>query len=1024
MNRLVTLTVLAAAVMASPAAAAPIDDFNAAVKFYKFKRYRQAASTAAAFLRDNPDHPKAPLARLYRGQALAELRDYDDARDAFTTFAEKHPTHPELPLAKYRIGEASFFLGDDERANRELTDFLRQYPNDDLAVWGRQYLAELRLRTGDAADALRGFDLVLSGDPDGLLKEDAAYGRARALERLGRFEEAAEAYRPLAEGDGGRAAAALFGLGASLFEGGENDAALRAFDQLATKYPDDKLASLSRLNAGYAAYRAKRWETAAERFDAASQSVDQQAAALYWLGLTNKRQGRYADAVAALERAAQAAPDDSARSKALYQKADARLQAGEEDAALDELVDVATRYPDADAADDALLAAGSLALRMGRLDVAQRTTEAFAARFADSPLRPRQKLLAARVAVARAEADPTDMPAVEAAEESLTELIAGGGEAAGRARVELARLRRAGGRGEEAVTVLRPLFDAVGRGTPDDARLLAASVLLEDGQAEEAAKLAGVVAAAVPVDDTNGAAARQILTRASAKLNRWDAVAETLAELDGGPDDKTARAAYADAAETAYAAGEYDRAERWFRRAADGEDVPVAVRSGLGYSLYEKGQFGPAAIEFQRLQSDPNAPAPLASNAALMRGLALEQAGDKEAAGQVYAEASERFATPPGNDELSGEAAEAGFNAYQLALKAARVSKELGRTDAADGFYERAVNQLQRMPPERRTDLDKLINEWALTAYEAADATGDFARSDALFRLLIEQTPDSKFADDAKLYLAESAFFGGDLDGARGPLTELSRPMVDDDFVRTRAALLLVDLEQEAGNWRAVAEAAERLRESRPSPRDAAYADFRLGEARLKLGDAAGAAEVLDPLRASGVVREDEPWRELVWVLLAEALMETKDYRKVGAVASDFEETFADSDYGYRFDEMRGRALKNQAKFPEARQYFERVVDSRAGRRTETAAKAQFLIGETFLLQKRYEEAGTEYFKVYVNYAFPEWQAPALFQAAAADEALGNTDGAAQYYGTLAEEFPESEYAAKAQAKLETLGQP
>ena len=1008
MHRAPILVLTALALAAAPAAADPVDDFNTAVNLYKFKRYADAAKAAGEFLAANPDHPKAPLARLYRGQALSELRQYAEARDAFRTFAERHATHPELPLAMYRIGEASFFLSDDAAAERQLTDFLRQYPADELADWGRQYLAETYLRTGRAERALEGFDAVLGRGPEGALQEDAAYGRARALERLNRLAEAAEAYRPLAEGTGSRAAAALFGLGASLFEAGENDAALQAFDQLGERFPGDALAPLAALNAGYAAYRAGRADAAVERFEKAAEDDAQRAAALYWTGLTRKRQGRADEAVEALTKSAEAAPDEDAKSKALYQRAEAKLAAGRREEALGELVDLATRYPAAAAADEALLAAGRAALAMGKLDVAEESARALATRFPDSPLRPRQRLLAARVAVARAEADPADAAAAESAEEALGELIAGGGETAGRARVELARLRRARGEGEQAVTVLRPLLEA-GGGVADDARLLAASVLLEGGQSAEALALARRVAGEAGGEVAGPA--RRLLARAAAAEGRWDEVESTL-----GPIGEAA--AYADAAEAAYGAGKFELAERWFAEAAAGADPRPSVLSGLGYSRYELTRFAEAAEAFGRLQAS-GAAGPLASNAALMRGLSLEKAGRAEEAGRVYAEAADAFSAGPG-PELSGEEAETAYNAYQLALKAARVSKDLGRTAAADGFYEKAAGQLERTPPQRRADLDKLLNEWALTAYEAAGASGDYGRSDELFARLIEQTPQSKFADDARLYLAESAFFGGRPDEARAALAELSAEDGGDPFVRSRAALLLVDLEQEAGDWKAVEEAAGRLLDARPRAADAAYGRFRLGEARLMTGDAAGAAEALDALRQVPGL-EGESWRPLAWVLLAEALLNQKKYAEVGAVAEDFAATFPDSEYGYRFDEMRGRALKNQGRFPEARQYLERAVDSRAGRRTETAAKAQLLIAETYALQKRPEEARKEYFKLYTNYAFPEWQAPALFQAAAIDEQLGNKEGAAQFFGTLVEEFPDSEWAAKAAKRLEAL---
>jgi TolA-binding protein len=96
------------------------------------------------------------------------------------------------------------------------------------------------------------------------------------------------------------------------------------------------------------------------------------------------------------------------------------------------------------------------------------------------------------------------------------------------------------------------------------------------------------------------------------------------------------------------------------------------------------------------------------------------------------------------------------------------------------------------------------------------------------------------------------------------------------------------------------------------------------------------------------------------------------------------------------------------------------VVEDSSGRRTETAAKCQFLIAETYLLEKNHEAALREYLKVRFLYKFPEWQAPALFQAAQCDEALGHWKEAVATYEELLRDFPTSEYATKGRPRLET----
>ena len=71
------------------------------------------------------------------------------------------------------------------------------------------------------------------------------------------------------------------------------------------------------------------------------------------------------------------------------------------------------------------------------------------------------------------------------------------------------------------------------------------------------------------------------------------------------------------------------------------------------------------------------------------------------------------------------------------------------------------------------------------------------------------------------------------------------------------------------------------------------------------------------------------------------------------------------------------------------------------------------MIAETWFQEKNYEKARNEYLKVKYIYKFPEWQAPALFQAGLCDEVLGNIAKARETYSQVKAVYPESEFAKK-----------
>ena len=120
---------------------------------------------------------------------------------------------------------------------------------------------------------------------------------------------------------------------------------------------------------------------------------------------------------------------------------------------------------------------------------------------------------------------------------------------------------------------------------------------------------------------------------------------------------------------------------------------------------------------------------------------------------------------------------------------------------------------------------------------------------------------------------------------------------------------------------------------------------------------------------------------------------------------------------------LQGRRWKSQAPpdFPRARQYLQQVTSDDKVQGTETAARSQFLIAETYLLQEAYDEAAREYHRVHLVYTVPEWQARSLFQAGRCEERLGRNADALRSYQDLIDEFPRHELATKAQERIREL---
>ncbi len=76
------------------------------------------------------------------------------------------------------------------------------------------------------------------------------------------------------------------------------------------------------------------------------------------------------------------------------------------------------------------------------------------------------------------------------------------------------------------------------------------------------------------------------------------------------------------------------------------------------------------------------------------------------------------------------------------------------------------------------------------------------------------------------------------------------------------------------------------------------------------------------------------------------------------------------------------------------------------------------MIAETYWGQQDYKKAQENYLKVYYNHTgFPDWQAPALYQAGLCDEQLGEKEQAAKTYAEVIAKFPNSKYKDLAQER-------
>lgn len=1008
-----------------------LDDYNLAVQLYKQSRWPLAADSFRKFLADHPDHERTPFARLYLGLTLVNQADYKGARDVLRGFVKDYPQNQNLPQAKYRVAECSYLLNDLPAAKAELQVYLRDHPDDVLADRAWPYLGDVLLRLNEAETAAAAFSRAVEKYPQGPLVDDAQFGWAKALEAQKKYAEALAKYQELAQGDGPRAGDALFQVGNREFDAGRFAEAATAYRQLAEKFPKHALVNDAHLNAGFALYRQRQYADAVAEFQQAAQNPAKAVTAAYWQGLCLKSEGKFGEAIDTFNGLLAKTQDPAQQESILFQRGLCERSAGRSEDAQKTLLEVADRFAKGEYADDALHFAAELAIDAGDLTAAQERLDRFAKDYPRSGLRMYHELLSGRLDLARAAADVAK--GAEAAQVAPIYQSAAGkfdrvlkettlDRTRWQARYYAALTRQVMGQHDQALDLLKGLTAAV-RSQPEaaefaDALVLEADSLLQTDRAADAAKVANeylsqfpegrqtaralslaAVAATAAGDNT---AATTALDRLEKEFPKSSFAVNTLVRLQEQAEKKS------DWPQSAALS------QRLQMVAAGTETEPFARRS-LGWAQFQQKLFAEAADTFSRLAKDfPEHR--LAPEAAYYHAEALREGGQLDPAAKAFAAAFESGA--PQTPAAAGAEREPPLLfVYRSGLQAARLQRQLKQTDAADKTYA-AVLQAFPQPD----GLDRLLDEWALLNYEAER----FDRADELFRRLIDQAPNSDLADNARLSLAESDLVAGRLDAARKGFEELRKSDRSDAQVQERSLYQLIVLALEQQRWTALPALAAEFEQSYPESPSRPYAQYAAVEGALAVSepkpDAVTAAlAALDNLLANPPV--EAAWAPRLWVLKAEALYRQKKYDDLAATVKDFEQRLPRSKLGYQVYEVQGRALKQQARFPEARAALEKVLADPNAFRTETAAKSQLLIAETYFLEEKWQDAFLAYQKVYASYAFPEWQAAALMQSGKCDEQLGHWKEAAATYAQLISEFPQSPYIEEARRRQQQAKQ-
>ena len=326
-------------------------------------------------------------------------------------------------------------------------------------------------------------------------------------------------------------------------------------------------------------------------------------------------------------------------------------------------------------------------------------------------------------------------------------------------------------------------------------------------------------------------------------------------------------------------------------------------------------------------------------------------------------------------------------------------------------LYERLADQPES-PSWRKAEISTALYHGAWLLHELGrteQAVGRFAE-------LHDQHHESKYWPDATYRVAEQAFADGDIQRTRKTLADL---LGDTDRTELHPHALYLDARaaQKSEGWDAMRKPLRRLLEEHPDSELRLTAEYWLAEAAYQLKAHDQAEQQFDQL-AGQIGKAPADWRWNVPLRQAQLSAMKTEWSQVHQHCTEIIHHAPDFDQMPEVNYLMGRYHLAKAEFDQARLAFQKVAPSDGAVKTETAAMAQWMIGESYMHQQNYQLAITEYFRVEALYGYPRWQAAALLQAGKCYEQLNNRTEALKQYQRIQNQYPETMFVNEATQRL------
>jgi len=1006
--------------------------FNTAVGIHNGQDYETAVGLWGQFIKDHPSDSRVPDATHYQGVCQFKQQKYEEAAKTFQAVVDNYPefklleeTYLNLGLAQYntaRGGQAAMY----DTAAKTFDTLATKYPDGKHAAAAVYYQGDCLYYRDKKKEAAAKYAQVLAKYPDKAAAEDATFALGVTQTELGQHQEALETYAAFeqkfpgnanltqvtlwkgeslyaldryAEAAGAFAAAAKPGFeladyavkrqADALSQQKQYAEAAALYASVPEKYPNSAYADLCNLEAGKKYYVVDQYAKAREFLEKVLAAGGESAAqAAHFTARSLLKEKQPDKALEIVEKHLPAAKQDADKVALLMDRADATFEIPAQRAKAAALyAAVADKYPGDDAAPEARYMAAFAAMDQGDYKTALQHAEKFLAAHAGHE---------SELGVLHVKAESLLLSNQHAEAEALyTQLLK---KAPADRDAEIWKAHRGTAlylqkKYQETIDALEPVLAEIK--TPDLAaeaqyRLGCSQAALK--QFDAAIKSLEAALAAAPkwslADDTH-----LVLAFAYQQTQNLDKAKEHARTVIAGfPQSKLLDRAHFRLGECCRLTNELKTAAAEYRQVV--KDSPQSnlmphVLYGLGWAQLGLEDYAAAEDAFNKLiDGHPNDT--LIPRGQYGRGLARRQL---KKLGPAVQDLEALLATDPPKTEKSQARHVLGLcqkDLQQYDQAIATFTKLLEE----DPGYADAVNV--------RFDLGWAQN----SANQEKEAAATFAE-------LAKDFPDHPLATDSLCLVGDYEYREKNYKEAaqvyynamqKAGVTKLGEEVsyklgwsyyLVDDFERGQAMFLY-------------------QRKTWPEGALLADATFMEAECFFKLKKYQEALDLYLTVGTPG----NEDMQVLTLLHAGNAAGQLKQWQQSLDLLSKCVEQFPNSKYLPQALYEKGWALQKLDKPDQAMPIYQQVI---AITNQAPAARAKFAMGAIHFGRGEHADAIIKYIDVASNYAIPDLQADALWEAARCYEVLRKIPQAIIQYEKLVNQFPQSERAPQAKTRLEEL---